>query len=198
MWSERRDFEGSKVVQGIEGPGHVLYLHIGLHKTGTTTLQKCIFPRLSQVSYFYKGAAAASAAVIRAFDGSPTIWRDQGIDLISSLISATSQRAVLISSEAMSTHKIFAPPAWRGNQRDPFLLAAHLAECSRRAAQLGYRVGVIVGIRRQDQYLASRYATHGGLADRPGQLDFERQVSEIFPSVIIMTEFGSTLRCYMI
>jgi hypothetical protein len=40
-------------------------------------------------------------------------------------------------------------------------------------------VRVIMGIRRQDQYLASRYATHCFLADKPGQADFERQILEI-------------------
>jgi hypothetical protein len=36
-----------------------------------------------------------------------------------------------------------------------------------------------MGMRRQDQYLASRYAQHGKLAYEPGQADFERQALEI-------------------
>ena len=48
------------------------------------------------------------------------------------------------------------------------------------AARAGFAgVKVIMGIRRQDQYLASRYATHCFLADEPGQADFERQTLEI-------------------
>ena len=48
------------------------------------------------------------------------------------------------------------------------------------AARAGFAdVRVIMGVRRQDQYLASRYAQHGKLADEPGQADFERQTLEI-------------------
>jgi hypothetical protein len=79
----------------------------------------------------------------------------------------------------MSSHKFFARPGWQGTRRDPFLFAAHLSECRKVALQHDFDLKVILGIRRQDQYLASRYATHGGLADNPGQLDFERQVLEI-------------------
>ena len=91
----------------------------------------------------------------------------------------------LISGEGMSAPKIFASPNRISNKvrRDPFRLAAHLRECQMAAARAGFDVKVIMGIRRQDQYLASRYATHGELADEPGQADFERQTLEIIDPV---------------
>jgi hypothetical protein len=164
--------------------GRMLILHVGLPKTGTTTLQKLIFPRLSHIAYFDRDRTPASKQIVRAFNSSPEVWRLRGDNIFGQLRAEIGDRkaeeSVLVSAASMSTHRFFAPWAADNHWRDPFLLAAHLRECQAIARRADFDgVKVIMGIRRQDQYLASRYATHGWLAEKPGQADFERQALEI-------------------
>jgi hypothetical protein len=161
-----------------------LILHIGHAKTGTTTLQKLVFPQLSRTAYFDRDKTPASAEIEKAFMSSPEIWRQRGAEILALLRAEMRdkkcQGSALISAANMSTHRIFAPWAPDNCWRDPFLLALHLRECRVAAAAAGFdRVKVIMGIRRQDQYLGSRYATYGWFAEKPGQDDFERQTLEI-------------------
>ena len=64
-----------------------LILHIGHHRTGTTTLQKHVFPQLRSVAYFCKDATPVSAQVIDAFGHSPAIWRHRGEEIFRSASS---------------------------------------------------------------------------------------------------------------
>ena len=107
------------------------------------------------------------------------------MQLVAELDDLGTDGPALISDESMSAHKMYASANRISNKflRDPFRLAAHLRECQMAAARAGFDVKVIMGIRRQDRYLASRYATHGALADEPGQADFERQTLEIIDPV---------------
>ena len=161
-----------------------LILHVGHRKTGTSTLQRLIFPQFTRVNYFCKDATPASRQLIHAFMYSPAIWRHQGEQIFRQLLADISDRqancVALISSEGMSTHRIFATPGFvQGYRRDPFLLAAHLRECLAVAQRVGFTaLKVIMGIRRQDQYLSSEYATGGYLAPEPGH-DFEQQILQI-------------------
>jgi hypothetical protein len=158
----------------------ILILHIGPPKTGTTTLQELVFPQLTHIAYFDRDRTPASSQFISAFMGSPEIWRLRGASIFRQLQAEKAEGSVLVSAASMSTHRFFAPWTSDNHWRDPFLLAAHLRECQVVAQRADFDcVKVIMGIRRQDQYLASRYATHGWLADRPGQDDFERQALEI-------------------
>ena len=164
-----------------------LIVHIGHSKTGTTTLQKLVFPQLTRFVYFCKNDTPASAQIERAFMHSPEIWRACGDRIFSQLRAEMGDKSAtasaLISAEGISAHKIFATPPGTPNnhRRDPFLLAAHLREFQFVAQRVGFdSVKIIMGIRRQDQYLASRYVTNGWLAARaPLQDDFERQSLEI-------------------
>ena len=61
-----------------------LILHIGYHRTGTTTLQELVFPHLTRVTYFYKDRTPVAAPIVRAFAQSPEIWRRQGEEFFSS------------------------------------------------------------------------------------------------------------------
>ena len=157
-----------------------LVLHIGHHKTGTTYLQKRVFPQMSGLHFFVKTSTPAPEAIIRAFACSPDIWRKQGTTILDQLEKQirSSNRAwmALISSEQMSAHKIFAPKASR---RDPFLLAAHLKELRQSAEACGISVKVILGVRRQDQYFASRFASIGKRVGAISQANFDRQMSDI-------------------
>jgi hypothetical protein len=164
-----------------------LILHIGHHRTGTTTLQTAVFPQLTGVTYFcYRDAASGLTEFIGAFNWSPAIWRSRGDDIFARLCAEMRARgrpaSALISAEEISGYSIFAARdrLAPNRRRDPFLLAAHLRECWAAAERAGFdRVKVIVGIRRQDQYLGSRYAENGWKAESPSQGDFESQTLEI-------------------
>jgi hypothetical protein len=171
------------------GTGSALILHIGHHRTGTTTLQESAFPQLKHIAYICKDSPA-SAQVTDAFAGSPAIWRQRGSEILDPVFARASEQrsgAALISHEGMSSHKIFAAPGATyqktrlNHRRDPFLLAAHLRECRASAEKAGFdSVRVIMGIRRQDQYLASRYALMAPrMLAAPSQIDFAQQVLEI-------------------
>jgi hypothetical protein len=95
-----------------------LILHKGHHRTGTTTLQRQVFPAFG-LPFFCK----RPESFIAAFAGSPATWRTQGQDLLAPL-----PPAAIISAENLSAHKLFSPSAAR---KDPFLLAAHLKELRR-------------------------------------------------------------------
>ena len=162
-----------------------LILHIGYHRTGTTTLQMLVFPQLTRVAYFRKDKTLASALILSAFRDSPSIWRLLGNKILGQLLAdmggEKAERPALVSAEGMSTHRIFAAPGTpHSHRRDPFILAAHLRECQAVAQRVGFDgVKVIMGIRRQDHYLASRYVKMASMIDNPGQEDFERQTREI-------------------
>jgi hypothetical protein len=163
-----------------------LILHIGHSKTGTTTLQKLVFPTLERFAFFCKSDTPASAQVEQAFMGSPEIWPAAGDHIFEKLraeMAHKSAASALISAEGISAHKIFKMPQSAPNRhrRDPFLLASHLEGFRSAAKRAGFdTIKVIMGIRRQDQYLASRYVTNGWLCARPPyQKDFESQALEI-------------------
>jgi hypothetical protein len=164
-----------------------LILHIGHSKTGSTTLQKLVFPQLTRFYYSYKDHTPASTQIESAFMRSPEIWRRCGASIFDQLRAEMRHNAgaasALISAESISAHKIFTMPEGTPNdhRRDPFLLAAHLKQFQAAAERAGFdRLKVLMGIRRQDQYLASRYVTNGWLAARPPlQKDFERESLEI-------------------
>ena len=77
----------------------------------------------------------------------------------------------------MSMHTIFA--SHKDPKADPYLLAAHLHECQLKGEARGIRVKVFMGIRRQDQYLASIFSGIGKRVGEISQANFERQIAEI-------------------
>jgi hypothetical protein len=159
-----------------------LYLHIGYRKTGTTYLQKHVFPNMSNVLFLCKAAKPASKAIIEAFGRSPGIWKKTGAEIFGALEAETTTsfgtaRSALVSSESMSMHTIFA--SHKEQKADPYLLAAHLHECQLIGKARGIRVKIFMGIRRQDQYLASIFSGIGKRVGEISQANFENQTAEI-------------------
>ena len=84
-------------------------------------------------------------------------------------------RALLVSAENISVHPI---DFWRGTDPTPEQVARRLAALAGGAGALA-PVRVVIGLRRQDQWLASRYA---GVRQGPARLspgDFDRRLTEI-------------------
>ncbi|MEB3331445.1 MAG: hypothetical protein VKI83_02995 [Synechococcaceae cyanobacterium] len=165
-----------------------LVLHIGHHKTATSYLQKFVFTRLQTLSYAYKRSTPLSAELIDTFSLSPQFWVEQGERFFQEL-SATlddepgaQSRGWLVSSEAMSSHRIFADPSRHEERRDPYLMAAQLAACGQKAKQHGFALRVILCFRRQDQYFPSRFASIGRRVGPVCQYNFEQQMNAILDS----------------
>lgn len=167
------------------GAQRSLVLHIGHHKTATSYLQKFVFPRLQTLAYGYKRTTPISAELIDAFALSPKIWDEQGDPFFERLAEDLDSHpegeccGFLVSSEALSSHRIFADPTRQHERRDPYLLAAHIAACSEKACQHGFDLKVILTFRRQDQYYPSRFASIGRRVGPVCQRNFEQQMSDI-------------------
>src|SRR5262245_38462599 len=93
------------------GMNNALILHIGYHRTGTKTLQRIVFPRLTRTAYFSthsipETSTPASVQITRSFGFSPEIWRQRGEALFRELIADVAELGrdgpVLISGESMS------------------------------------------------------------------------------------------------
>lgn len=161
----------------------IIYLHIGLPKTGTTYLQKQVFPYLYSLDYLHKplsnflkdGSDSMYGIIDRAFKHSAVIWEELGDDIFSHLTDDargasteqrgvnTGQRSLLISDEGIGTG---------GSQ--PFSLRTHLEKFSAKASDWGFTsLKIICVFRRQDQWLGSHYAQVSDRNPYASQDDFE-------------------------
>lgn len=175
-----------------------LYLHIGFPKTATTFLQDTVFSEVGSISYFKKprvqigdrqGGGRKERLGTR-FYFSPQLWREQGIDFFSQVLGPEPQgRAtedVLISDEGFGGG-ITAPEPWipetrprQNRQSGPYSTHAHLVELREVALEWGFsRVKVIMGIRRQDEKLASGYAQVSDKVKGASQKSFEQWVHRV-------------------
>jgi hypothetical protein len=163
----------------------VLTLHIGLPKTGTTYLQRNVWPKAPELLLVhrrqgpqaekicmdlrhYVRANALVAALLRRRIRRALRREDAR--------AAAERRMLLVSAENISVHPI---AFWRGADPEPEHVARRLADLARSAGRPLSPVRVIVGIRQQDQWLASRYAESGKDLPELSQADFDRRLSEI-------------------
>lgn len=171
--------------RGDRAEPRTLVLHVGHHKTATSYLQRFVFPRLQTLAYAYKGSTRLSAELIHSFSLSPRFWDEQGdrfFEALSATLDADSageRHGLLVSSEAMSSHRIFAEASRLQDRRDPYLMAAQLAACGQKAMRHGFSLRVILSFRRQDQYFPSRLASIGRRVGAVCQQNFEGQMHEI-------------------
>ncbi|AZU05240.1 hypothetical protein X907_2730 [Glycocaulis alkaliphilus] len=158
-----------------------VYIHIGLPKTATTFLQGKIFPEIENITFFDRDrlheffSARGGEGFRSNFLKSPIVWNQAAGTTLRKLASKAIHDNVLISEENISANARFFDFKAR-RQQDPVVLAHHLARM--RAALLREqrfdRVKVLVTIRRQDTWIASRYAQSGLKMEKPSQENFER------------------------
>ncbi|HEX6929024.1 MAG TPA: sulfotransferase domain-containing protein [Gammaproteobacteria bacterium] len=162
-----------------------LVLHIGLPKTGTTFLQKRLFSRQWFVPYF-----GVHSRIVHPLDaglkqvfrkGVPQDWasfRKRWSHDIAATVDSLPYRwhdTMLCSNENYFTST--TDIAHAGHELDPDRVAGHLREFRRSFWKEDVRV--LIGIRRQDQWLASNYAEQAFRRELSGQKDFERKMSKL-------------------
>lgn len=172
-----------------------LYLHLGIPKTGTTFLQKVLFPTLSDICYLSReeiNAFLKDRTIDTLFRYSPSLWQndDKAKGLIAWIAQNAGGHPVLISEECIHGGQ-FPPESKqpfnddkadraRRDGYDVCTLARHVAEIQRQCAKHGYPdVKAIVTVRRQDTKLASSYAEISSSLRNASQEDFEQWIRRL-------------------
>jgi hypothetical protein len=163
-----------------------LVIHAGLPKTGTTTLQRDVFPRLPgylggnsspENSELFHSLRALHAE--RPGKWETAAWRSRAIQWWEASARADHSVPLIVSSESLYTwglsgaQYVFEPKRRPTGQFRP--LATFIERLS--DALLG-RAGlrVILTVRNQPEFLASLYAQGSNKFPEPSQADFEARV----------------------
>jgi len=172
-----------------------LILHIGLSKTGSTYLQQQLFPRVEALGRHCSIAARLrdrfepggmdleQAMKWHCKNSHPLIWREPlGEQLLQAMATATDQPHVLFSEESLYFLRglfMGQGPALRALSQ-PRFVGDHLRGIRRRWAELGHgNVKVLVFIRPQWFWLASRYVETSDSLPDAGQAHFEEQLDRL-------------------
>jgi hypothetical protein len=153
----------------------MLTLHIGLPKTGTTFLQYQIFKRQGKLPYIHDPLDTSQDAIehqLKLYFRCRSTTLDR---LDESVPRVLPRGEVLVSNENISMK---ASEVWQAGGPTP----SSFAERLRRLSSTVGGVRVLLGIRRQDQWLGSRYAESAKNFPEFGQGDFETRMAEISES----------------
>lgn len=186
---ETADLKGQEALR-------TLHLHIGIPKTASTWLQSKVFTSLEHLRYlncpcgplFQEPADRTDRLMASIFKRSSHIWSEFGDTIFENLIGdrdtwLADGRSLLISEEGIG----------RQGSR-PALLAAHIREMQKSAADWGFeRINIVCVFRRQDHWLASHYAQISDRSLRPGQAGFERLVRDVTSPQASRYGFGMLL-----
>ena len=159
----------------------VLILHVGLPKTGTTFLQHRVFRHMPNAHFVHRTMGGEALDLARDFRTYARIDPVRAALLRRRIRSrlnllAEDDRPVLVTEENIS---ISPTRFWHGAGATPAGLAQRIAALARGLDSRLLPVKLIVGIRRQDQWLASRYAESSKDFPDFGQADFERRMKAI-------------------
>ena len=167
----------------------MLVLHIGLPKTATSFLQHRIFKNsLHQTGHFiHRKYGSDFHALCKQFKG---FVRAEKADtstlldrIVSSLIPLIDQITILTDENISIDSRLF----WTGEGGSPKQVAERLGRIQ---DALKTQIRLIIGIRRPDQWLASRYAESSKKNSAFSQADFERRVADIVKNYRADTSYG--------
>lgn len=168
-----------------------IFLHIGIHKTGTTFLQKKVFPFINGIKFEIKPdfglvSGKKDTTMSKFMNSSPLIWKCMGKELIKKLEQRCEEESkktdLLISDEHAS------------EANDPLRISQHLNEF-KRVAEDDYNLNVLIVIRRQDTWFSSAYAQISNRFESPSQKHFERWVKKnIRADKQLFSNFGARLK----
>lgn len=159
----------------------MLVLHIGLPKTGTTFLQQQVFARAADAGFVHRRQGPEAAALCRSLRRYVRSGRFAALlhrRRIRSELAALSgkstlpdDRVLLVSDEGISLQP---GQFWRSEGPGPRQVAQRIA-----SLMPGTGTRVVIGIRRQDQWLASRYAESSKDLIGLDQSDFDRRMHDL-------------------
>ena len=135
----------------------VLVFHIGLPKTATTFLQYRLFARTIRSGYFHWKSEKQVLDIMRLAHGEIS-ERSLRCRRLAAWLRAACERdgPTLISCENISSGR--ASPFWEGQGPSPSDVARRLVDLATLAGIAQEDVRIILGVRRQDQMLASRFS----------------------------------------
>jgi hypothetical protein len=151
-----------------------IVVHIGLHKTATTTLQRRIFPNLPGL-HFIESSRANVGGIINALQVQDPIYFDSGLSRGVLLGAFSRDKVNLISSESLSGSLYSAV-----GKRD----LDHRHSIIENLQQTLPEAKVMLVIRRQDQYARSvyrQYIKRGGVLDAAAFFGVHRHGGAYFP-----------------
>lgn len=160
----------------------MLVIHIGLPKTGTTFLQG-MFRHTPELAFVHRKLGPDESRLchdLRRFARMNALalpfYRRRIEAPLSALLEAAAPLPVLLSDEDIS---LTAGGFWRGTGAEPAPLARRLARLGRRLGPKAAPLRVIIGVRGQDQWLASRYAESSRMFPDFGQADFDARLARL-------------------
>ncbi|PEN12624.1 hypothetical protein CRI94_14000 [Longibacter salinarum] len=157
-----------------------LYLHLGLHKTGSNFLQKEVFPNAKGLYFLNKpdwsliSDYTDPTSLARFMASNTGVWDEMG-DVFFNRANKEAGRSsseggdLLISDEQ-------GPFGWHRN--DPQRMAVHLKKIQSVMREQFDELKVLIVIRRQDTWLASAYAEICSKFKQASQGHFERWIKE--------------------
>jgi hypothetical protein len=156
----------------------MLVLHIGLPKTATTFLQYKIFKPAVRRRFLHhraSGDGEAACKLVREYveggDAKPDL-----ATIVDILKSYAGPKTTIVTDETISVHR---RDFWSGEGATPSQAVARLGELRAALKDLFPQIGVLIGLRRQDTWLASRYAQSSKSMKGFCQEDFDRRAREI-------------------
>ncbi len=175
--------------------GSMLVLHIGLPKTATTYLQTWIFPRLPGYDFFRIRSGPVGTEMIRSLKrfvhSGNTDFQENFLfhllQVLNEAENASPKKNVLISNENISLGR---GPIWRGTPVNPEEIGEKLAVIANQLPSTQPPMKIIIGIRRQDQWLASRYAESSIAFPDFCQADFDLRMKKIVMGGMNRNEFA--------
>jgi hypothetical protein len=142
------------------------FVHVGTHKTGSTFLQRQIFPELPEIRFWDRPnfdilEGKKPTSLSRFMNVSPLVWRDLGKLLWYKLREGSTIDLDILLSDENSLEA-----------NDPFKIGQHLQEI-KEVVSSSHDLRVLVVIRRQDTWFASAYAQMSDRWDEASQDHFE-------------------------
>lgn len=157
-----------------------LYLHLGLHKTGSNFLQKEVFPNASGLYFVNKpnwnliSDYTDPTSLARFMASNTGVWDEMGDAFFNQANEEAGRNPdkggdLLISDEQ-------GPFGWHRN--DPHRMAVHLDKIESFIKNRFDQLKVLIVIRRQDTWLASAYSQVSHEFEDASQDHFEKWIEE--------------------
>lgn len=172
--------------------GRFVVLHIGLPKTGTTFLLDRVFSRAKALTLVHRRLRPDWAGLsldLRRYGRMPGFVAPYFRHRAAVGLRAVAPRdpgTLLLSDDNLA---IDAHALWRGRGPSPEGLAARLATLAESVTPLG-QLRVLISVRRQDRWLAARYADSARHYPDFDQVDFDRRMARLVAAETLSGPWG--------